>query len=191
MIHNNKDENDLIARLKEGHHSAASQMAEIHSPALLKSAFLLCNHQTDAHDLVQDTFIQALKSIHRFKGQSKLFTWLYGILFNLNRQRIRKQKWLSFPGTLPEKKIDHREKLEKQMDMQTVSVSLTALMNKLSPKHKEVLIMRFFDDMKLNEMAETLNVSTGTVKSRLHYAVNYLKKKFPHNLNLFHSRVTN
>ena len=63
---------------------------------LLRSACLLCGDATEAQDLVQETFVQALKSAHRFRGDSAVYTWLHGILLNVCRRHLRKQKRLVF-----------------------------------------------------------------------------------------------
>src|SRR3954464_14172722 len=63
-----------------------------HGDRLLRSAYLLCGDATEAQDLVQETFLQALKSADRFRGESAVHTWLHGILLNLSRHHWRKQK---------------------------------------------------------------------------------------------------
>ena len=134
---------------------------------------------------MQETFLQALHAIKRFKGKSTLYTWLYAILTNLNRQRRRKQRPVTLSETpldsIPTKTMD----LEKQLDMQKAASSLRKNLQSLSILHKEVLVLRYFEQLKIEDIANVLGISKGTVKSRIHYATACLKQKIPGELNLF------
>src|SRR6266702_7677184 len=72
------------------------ELIESYGDRLLRSACLLCGDETEAQDLVQETLLQALKSAHRFRGDSTVYTWLHGILRNLCHRHLRKQKRLVF-----------------------------------------------------------------------------------------------
>src|SRR5213594_980177 len=76
------------------------ELLSAHGDRLLRSAYLLCGDETEAQDLVQETFLQALKSTHRFRGDSLVYTWLHGILRNLSHRHLRKQKRLVFEEEL-------------------------------------------------------------------------------------------
>ena len=94
-------EDKLIDALRKSEASALEKLVSLYAERLLKSSYLICNHETDAHDLVQETFLQAILSIGRFKKKSRLYTWLYSIMLNVNRQRLRKESSLTYPGELP------------------------------------------------------------------------------------------
>src|SRR6266550_3159458 len=72
------------------------ELVDSYGDRLLRSACLLCGDETEAQDLVQETLLQALKSAHRFRGDSAVYTWLHGILRNLCHRHLRKQKRLVF-----------------------------------------------------------------------------------------------
>src|SRR5947207_13287392 len=76
------------------------EVIEANGDRLVRSAYLLCGDETEAQDLVQETLLQALKSAHRFRGDSAVYTWLYGILRNLCHRHLRKQKRLVFEEEL-------------------------------------------------------------------------------------------
>ena len=168
-------------------HSASLDLQELldsHGERLLRSACLLCGDETEAQDLVQETFVQALKSAHRFRGDSAIYTWLHGILLNLCRRHLRKQKRLVFEEepllreTSPPCPVD-------ESDRDFCSAGLAAALRKLSPEHREVIVLRYYEEMKIEEMARQIGASKGTVKSRLHYAVRHLEKLIPAEMNLF------
>ena len=83
------DDQRLAAALKRGEPAALEGLLERYGTRLLRSAMLLCGNETEAHDLVQDTFVEAVRSAHRFRGNSGLYTWLHSILLNLTRHYHR------------------------------------------------------------------------------------------------------
>ncbi len=161
---------------------------------LLRSAYLLCGDATEAQDLVQETFLQALKSAHRFQGASSVYTWLHGILRNLCHRHLRKQKRLVF-----EEALVLGEALPPAApgasDQDFCAAKLAQALQRLSPEQREVVVLRYYEDLKIHEIAARTGVSLGTVKSRLHYAVRCLQQWLPNELNLFaaegtHNQVT-
>jgi len=168
-------------------HPASLDLQELidsHGERLLRSACLLCGDDTEAQDLVQETFVQALKSAHRFRGDSAIYTWLHGILLNLCRRHLRKQKRLVFEEepllkeTSPPCPVD-------ESDRDFCAAGLAAALRNLSPEHREVIVLRYYEEMKIEEIARQIGASKGTVKSRLHYAVRHLEKLIPAEMNLF------
>ena len=73
-------EESLVAALKGRDPASLDALIETYGTRLLRSAALLCGNETTAQDLVQDTFVEAYRSLHRFRGQSSLYTWLHSIL---------------------------------------------------------------------------------------------------------------
>lgn len=178
-------ERDVVHALREGDPETVEKMVILYGDRLLKSSYLLCGDEANARDLVQETFLQAMQSIKRFKEKSSLYTWLYGILLNINRRRIRNDRRLTYPGELPEPLHPDPPDLERQMDRQTVYAHLHRVIQCLSSSHREVVILRYFDGLKIEEISRILCVSKGTVKSRLFYAGEHIRKKMPGGLNLF------
>ena len=147
---------------------------------MLRSAYLLCGNHTDAQDIVQDTFITAVKSIHKFQGRSAFYTWLHGILINVTRHFLRSRK-----STVPldniAEPVDTTNHL-KQVEQASVRKCLLKVIAGLSHEHREVILLRYFEEMKIVEIADALGISKGTVKSRLHYALKRLRTTVPDDL---------
>ncbi len=152
---------------------------------LFRSAFLLCGNETDAEDLVQETFLQALLSFHRFRSQSRIFTWLHSILLNLVRHYHRNRNRLVYDGDAIKEEPAPLKETQSGLDLEITSAALMGAMARLSDPHREVLVLRYYEDLPIREIARRLHVSKGTVKSRLHYAILELQKDFPAHLNLF------
>jgi len=160
------------------------ELIDSHGDRLLRSACLLCGDETEAQDLVQETFLQALRSADRFRGDSAVYTWLHGILLNLCRRHFRKGKRL----VLAEDRVlreSFQPKPAEGLDQDFYATSLACAVQKLSPEHREVIVLRYYGNLKIQEIARQTGVSKGTVKSRLHYAVRCLEQLIPAEMNLF------
>jgi RNA polymerase sigma-70 factor (ECF subfamily) len=164
-------------------------MMDLHGDRLLRSACLLCGGEAEAQDLVLETFVQALNSAHRFRRESAVYTWLHGILLNLCRRHLRKQKRLVFD----EERV-LRQTFESQpadeTDRDFCESRIVQALQQLSNEHREVIVLRYYENLKIDEIALQAGISKGTVKSRLHYAVRQLERLLPSEMNLFVSEGT-
>lgn len=181
------DEEQLVAALKSQAPGALQELIDSHGDRLLRSAFLLCGNATDAQDIVQETFLQAFRSVHRFQGRSTVYTWLHSILLNLTRHyhRDRKRMIYDFDNKLADRESPAPDETPSPADAEIASSALVEALRRISPAHREVIILRYYENLKIHEIAERLGLSTGTVKSRLHYAIGELQKLLPRELNLF------
>ena len=181
-----EEDKQLIERLAKGESAAAEEIVRTYGDRLLRSAYLLSGHRTDAHDLVQEVFVQAVRSAARFKGTASIFTWLYGILLNITRHYLRKRS--------VQKKLFTQRILKDEIpqdpdgrgpDTKWAAAVLTYAIHQLSDEHREVIVLRFFDGLKIEQIVDYLGVTEGTIKSRLHYGLKRLKTILPSDLNLF------
>jgi RNA polymerase sigma factor (sigma-70 family) len=178
-------EEQLVAALKARDPAALQELVASCGNRLLRSAFLLCGSETDAQDLVQDTFLQAIEAIHRFRGDSSIYTWLHAILLNLSRHYHRDRKRLVCDDELARQDVPVTDDGPAPADVDAASAALGVALERLSVPHREVLILRFYENMKIGQIAAHLGISGGTVKSRLHYAIAEMQKLLPGELNLF------
>ena len=86
------DEEQLVQRLRSQDPGAVQEMVASHGDRLFRSACLLCGDQAEAQDLVQETLLQAVRSVPRFPGRSSIYTWLHGNLLNLTCHYHRDRK---------------------------------------------------------------------------------------------------
>jgi len=184
------DEANLVAALRSRDSAALEALIESHGDRLLRSAVLLCGDESAAQDLVQDAFVQAFRSVHRFRGQSSLYTWLHSILLNLTRHYHRDNQRLIYDNELAAQETPLPEEPPSTLDFASAATELTRALRQLSDSHREVLVLRYYEHMKLPELARHLGISAGTVKSRLHYALREMQKLLPAEMNLFGARGT-
>jgi RNA polymerase sigma-70 factor, ECF subfamily len=124
-----------------------------------------------ACDAAQETFLTAQRVIGNFRGASSLTTWLLGIAHNECRRLLRQKR--SAPLTI--ELIEAKEET-KHEEMLVNRHALREAMSKLSPEHREVVLLHEIDGLSYDEAAEVLGIPAGTVKSRLHHAFLNLRR---------------
>ena len=179
------DEEQLVQGLRSREPGAVQELVASCGDRLFRSACLLCGDEAEAQDLVQETLLQAIRSVQRFRGNSGVYAWLHGILLNLTRHYHRDRKWIVYDEELARNETPPAEPSPNGLDVETASGALAEAMQRLSGAHREVLVLRFYEEMKIHEIAAHLGLSKGTVKSRLHYAIAELQRRMPGELNLF------
>ena len=135
-------------------------------------------HQAeDARDVVQEAFVHAYQSLHAFKGDSLFYTWLYRIAVNAAISYRRKQKavlriYPSGPGGEGVEPADRSEfsRPGHALEMAEEEKRIHDALNRLSPEHRAVLVLKDMEGQKYEDMAEMLQVPIGTIRSRLHRA---------------------
>jgi RNA polymerase sigma-70 factor (ECF subfamily) len=174
------DASDLLALAREGDAAAFSRMMETEQPRLMAQALAFCGDAHQAQDLVQETMIAAWKSLHRFDGSCRLFTWLYVILL---RQHRRSLGWFSrrWPlATLEQQAAAarHETPAPDADDPADAAESelLRSMIAALPARHREVIRLRFYAEAGEAEIAAAVGISPGTVKSRLHHALEKLRQ---------------
>lgn len=134
---------------------------------LYRLAYSYVRNKEDSLDIVQETIYKAFKNYKPDKV-TNIRAWLYGILANTAIDTIRKNKKyiLCENGDISEK--------EKYFDNYE-NIDLHNLLNEMEPKYKEIIVMRYFQDLKIDEIAEILDLNLNTVKSRLYKWLKKLK----------------
>jgi RNA polymerase sigma-70 factor, ECF subfamily len=181
-------ERDLLARAREGDARAFWLLTQPLQARLLRQATALSGDLTAAEDLVSETLVEAWQSLPRYEGRCRFSTWLYSILMHRWHKAIRRARsrpislaWLPFfrgwelqqqQQALVSSEPSPAEAASRKELFSQVRRCLEAL----PKKHRQVLWLRFFEDASLPDMAVVLGCSIGTVKSRLHHALDKLRR---------------
>jgi RNA polymerase sigma-70 factor, ECF subfamily len=180
----------LIERAQAGDMSAFRRLVERHQRRAFAVAFALVRDENDARELVQDAFLRAFKNLPTFQGGSSFFTWLYRIVTNLGIDLIRK------PGRRQTSDLEaNRLDLEDGVDLDLPFVSrldggdpadvvrrreigarVQVALDALPSYHRAVIVMREIDGLSYEEMAKVMDVSKGTIMSRLFHARQKLQR---------------
>ena len=178
---------DLLARARAGDTSAFCQLAAEHEGRLLQQACGLAHDQSAAEDLVSETLVEAWRSLNRYNGACRLSTWLFSILLHRHQKALRRARSRPIPlAALPGREAAQRRQAQEDVPETgpspaeevirlEVAERLRQAVHALPAKHQQVLLLRFFDEATVPEIAALLGCSVGTVKSRLHYALEKLR----------------
>jgi len=130
----------------------------------------------DADDLVQEVFVKVWKNLDKFREDSQLYTWIYKIATNecLNFLRKKRNKFF-FPIHDLESELTHKLESGIHLDGEEVQLKLQKALLKLPDKQRMVFNMKYFDDMKYEEISEITGTSVGSLKANYHHAVKKLE----------------
>lgn len=141
--------------------------------SLLRICFLYLKDTHLAEDAVQDTFIKVHKCYSKFKGDSEEKTWIMRIAINVCKNYLRSSWWKRIDETMA---LDNIPSNNSNDDTLQDEALLSEIM-KLPPKYKEVILLFYYQDMKIREIAEVLNAPEATISVRLMRAREMLKIK--------------
>lgn len=177
---------ELVRRIQAGDVAAFDRLINKYRERVYGIIYNMTSNREDAADLTQDSFIKAFQSIHRFGGQSAFFTWLYRIAVNSTLSHLRKSRLRSFfslesiDADAPVAKeiiaaLTDKTAVDRDTYVRELQEKLNEAMLKLSIKHRTVVTLFEIDGLSHQEIAEIMNCSVGTVRSRLHYAKQLLQ----------------
>ncbi len=179
----------LYTRLREGDRAALAELIGRYHAPLLRFLYRMTNDLPTAEDLVQDTFVRLLT--HEGRAPRSFKSWVYTVARNLTYDAFRSAsyrretplepewgEWL--PATRPG--------VERVVERRTEREEVAEILQELRPQHREVLVLRFYHDLKLQEIAEIIDAPLGTVKSRLHHALKQAKFHLERQEVLAHER---
>ncbi|HTO72485.1 MAG TPA: sigma-70 family RNA polymerase sigma factor [Gemmatimonadales bacterium] len=176
---------EVVRKVQAGDVAAFDRLILKYRERVYSVIYNLCANREDAADLTQGTFIKAFQSINRFQGQSSFFTWLYRIGVNATLTHLRKNRlrtFFSFDRIVEEDKtsevigaLTDKSGVERDLFVKELQEKLNEALQKLSIKHRMVVTLFEIDGLSHSEIAEIMNCSVGTVRSRLHYAKQLLQ----------------
>ena len=168
---------EIIELYREGKtESAFKQIVRLYSERLYWHVRrFLCSHE-DTNDILQDIFIKIWAALPSFRGDAQLFTWLYRIATNEVLNFLRKQKFKSLVSfesmqEMMEKKIDE----DAFFNGDEVQRQLHKAIQKLPQKQRIVFNLRYFDEMKYEDISEITGTSVGSLKASYHHAYTKIK----------------
>eukprot|EP01012_Entosiphon_sulcatum_P050621 TRINITY_DN69504_c0_g1_i1.p1 TRINITY_DN69504_c0_g1~~TRINITY_DN69504_c0_g1_i1.p1 ORF type:complete len:213 (+),score=34.58 TRINITY_DN69504_c0_g1_i1:190-828(+) len=179
---------EIVRRVQAGDVAAFDRLILKYRERLYGIIYHMTSNREDAADLSQDTFIKTFQSIHRFGGQCSFFTWLYRIGVNSTLSHLRKARLRAFfsleriDGDAPVAKeiidaLTDKTGADRDTYVHELQEKLNDAMQKLSIKHRTVVTLFEIDGLSHQEIAEVMDCSVGTVRSRLHYAKQLLQSE--------------
>jgi len=181
-----KTESELIRQAREGDLDAFTALVHKHEKRAIHIAYAFLGNFEDACDMAQEAFVKVYENLNRFKGQSLFSTWLYRIVANRCKDFLRKEnlrKWgLWIPRdrnrnkrSLADQPVTRKKALKDLLD-QELGAQIHEALEKLPLRQKSVFILRYLEGMRMEEIAQTENLTTGAVKAHLWQAGQKMKK---------------
>lgn len=169
----------LVEKARTGDRRAFGKLVEKYQRRVYSLAFGILRQREDAWDVAQEAFVKAYKKLDRFEGNAAFYTWLYRITYNLSidtlREKVRRET-VDLDGNRKLEEAlqsdarptaEHPDQMAQRRELHRV---LQVAMNKLSDKHRAIIVLREVEGLSYEEMAEVLGISKGTVMSRLFHA---------------------
>ena len=186
------EEKSLIEKAKLGDESALNLLIKNHAPVVFNTALRILQNESEAEDVLQETFIIFIEKIGSFEGRSSLSTWLYRVATNVAIGKIRAKKK---EGSIVELDVlDHEpltghelrswpEEIEKMWKDESIQSCLTEALKELPVIFRTVFILRDLEGHSVEETSKSLDISPSNVKVRLMRARLFLRDKMAHNLH--------
>lgn len=170
------EERTWVAAALDGDNKAFGKLVERYQKKVYGLAFGILRNREDAWDVAQDAFVKAYKNLATYEGNAAFYTWLYRITYNLSLDVLRskgrrvteeltEQTQEAAGDDLP--RPEHPSETAERRELAEV---VKSAMSKLTEKHRAIIVLREIEGLSYEEMAEVLQISKGTVMSRLFHA---------------------
>ena len=175
----------LVEQARDGKRSALAQLADRFHEEIFRTVFYRVRSRSDAEDITQDVFLKAFQKISSIKDAAKFRGWLFSIALNRVKDFHRKQRFRSLfktedenieSHTSAETESDQPQALERVL-REDFWRQVGLVLDKLSKMEREVFMLRFFDQLSLNEIAGVLKKNESTIKTHLYRALAKFKKE--------------
>ena len=172
---------ELVRAAAGGDEEAFAQLVALHEKKVYNLALRMCGNPEDAADAAQDAFLAAWKGLPNFRGEAGFSTWLYRLTSNAAIDQLRKGKRQreeaslddgDLPLDVPDRQPGPQEAAESAELQRAVADGL----RELSEDHRQILLLREYQGLSYDEIAQALEVDLGTVKSRISRARRALRK---------------
>ena len=174
-------EKELVRAAAAGDESAFGELVRMYENKAYHLALRMCGNAEDASDVAQDAFLAAWRGLPSFRGESGFSTWLYRLVSNAAIDYLRRTKHQRGNVSLDDEELnldapDDAPTPHEAAESNDLKDAVAKSLKELSDDHRTVLVMREVQELSYEEIAQTLSLDLGTVKSRISRARNHLRK---------------
>lgn len=160
-----------LAQCREGDSLAIERLVQTYQKDVYRLALSILDDPDEADDVTQEVFLAALRSLDSFRGDASLKTWLFSITINVSRSRYqRNNSRARLQQMLQSVFRSDQPRPEAEAIQHEADSALWHAVHALDEKHRIPVILRYYHDLPVNEIAEMLGIPVGTVHSRLNHA---------------------
>ena len=169
----------LVAECIAGNHAAIEMLVRQYETGVFRLAYSVLGDEADANEVTQETFIAALKSLKTYQEKKTFKAWLYTIALNLSRTHLRKRKIFerlkATVGGIFRVEVQKQATPEDRVIQSEREAAIWRELNNLDERHRTVVVLRYFHELPIAEIAQIMDTREGTIHSRLHTARERLK----------------
>lgn len=181
-----KDQENIIARARRGDADAFEQLVIAYRDQVFRLALRMCGNEADADEVAQEAFLSAWKALPNFRGDSQFSTWLYQLTSHAAIDLLRREKRQIAAEDITEVSVsDPAPSPQQQAERSETRQAVRDAMGQLSPEYRQIVVLRFLQELSYEEIGAVLKLPPGTVKSRLNRAKAQLKDILSKSGNLF------
>lgn len=181
-----KDQENIIARARRGDADAFEQLVVAYRDQVFRLALRMCGNEADADEVAQEAFLSAWKALPNFRGDSRFSTWLYQLTSHAVIDLMRREKRQIAAEDITEVSApDPGPSPQQQAERSETRQAVRDAMGQLSPEYRQIVVLRFLQELSYEEIGVVLKLPPGTVKSRLNRAKSQLKDILSKSGNLF------
>ncbi|WLR42028.1 RNA polymerase sigma factor SigW [Bacillus carboniphilus] len=175
-----------IKQVKKGDQDAFAEIVDLYKDKVYQLSYRMLGNSHEAEDIAQEAFIRAYVNIHSYDTKRKFSTWLYRIATNLSIDRIRKKK----PDYYLDAEVAGTDGLtmysqvaanislpEEEVESMELQDTIQKEILKLPEKYRVVIVLKYIEELSLQEISEILDIPIGTVKTRIHRGREALRKQ--------------
>ena len=181
-----KDQEHIIARARRGDADAFEQLVTAYRNQVFRLALRMCGNEADADEVAQEAFLSAWKGLPNFRGESRFSTWLYQLTTHAAIDLMRREKRQAAAEDIDEiTAADDGPSPQQQVERTETQREIRSALMQLPEEYRQVLLLRFMQELSYEEIGRALKLPVGTVKSRLNRAKAQLKDILSRSGNLF------
>jgi RNA polymerase sigma-70 factor (ECF subfamily) len=174
-------EAEIIEACKQGDRDAFRDLFEAHKDRVYTIAFHYSGDEAMAHDVTQQVFLKLFTAISQFQENSQFTTWLYRIVANACTDEHRKRRrFVPFSPEVEVRTMVGKSTQEESYHRRQVADSVQGAIAELTPKLRLPILLKYVEGLSYDEIAESLDISIGTVSSRLNRGHKMLARKLGH-----------
>jgi RNA polymerase sigma-70 factor (ECF subfamily) len=172
---------DLVLRVQQGDREAFSELVRLYQKKVFALAFGFFRDREDALEIVQETFMRVYEKIGLYRPDHSLQSWIYRVARNLcvdyYRKNAKKRKLEDGFDSVCERQLGCADTAVADWESRRITAAIDHSVAGLSWRQKEVFSLKYHQGMKLQQVAETMGISIGTVKALHHRAINRIRRE--------------
>ncbi len=167
----------LIKQYLYWNKESLEELLEKHLQTIFASCYRVCLDESDANDITQNVLIKIIKNLHKFSFKSSFKTWYYRISYNESITYLKKNKWFTNIEEIEQNLVFEEDK-SADIDKEIQKNKITKEINKLPLIERNIILLFYYDELKIKEISRIIWLNENTIKTKLHRT----KKKLKSNL---------